>query len=190
MADNITLNVGSGGANLAADDVSGVLHQRVKIEFGTDGSATDVSASNPLPVSLASVPSHAVTNAGTFAVQAQATAGASDPGLSMYKRISDGADDREVVKASAGRVHSIVAQCVSADIRYLKLYNRTSLPTLASDAPVQTFAIPANGVPLVVQFPRPLAFATGIAIAITKNPEDDDESTPDLSEVVVNIGYV
>lgn len=50
MADNITLNAGSGGAVVAADDISSVWHQRVKVEFGADGSATDVSAANPLPV--------------------------------------------------------------------------------------------------------------------------------------------
>jgi len=50
MADNIQLNAGTGGATLAADDILSVWHQRVKVEFGVDGSATDVSASNPLPV--------------------------------------------------------------------------------------------------------------------------------------------
>ena len=50
MADNITLNSGSGGSVVAADDISSVYHQRVKIEYGVDGSATDVSDTNPLPV--------------------------------------------------------------------------------------------------------------------------------------------
>lgn len=109
MADNILVSPGT-GATIAADDIGGVLHQRVKLSQGADGSATDVSSAAPLqvtlantgtnatpvvvdlganndvtvtgsvavtgtfyqatqPVSLASVPSHAVTNAGTFAVQ-------------------------------------------------------------------------------------------------------------------------
>ena len=49
MADNTTLNTGSGGDVVATDDIGGVKHQRVKIEYGADGSATDVSASTPLP---------------------------------------------------------------------------------------------------------------------------------------------
>lgn len=49
MADNIAVTQGA-GTSVAADDVGGVLHQRVKIEFGVDGTATDVSASNPLPI--------------------------------------------------------------------------------------------------------------------------------------------
>ena len=40
MADNINVTPGS-GKTIAGDDVSGVLHQRVKISLGADGSATD-----------------------------------------------------------------------------------------------------------------------------------------------------
>lgn len=49
MADNVGYTPGS-GANIAADDIGGVLHQRVKIGVGADGSATDVSEVNPMPV--------------------------------------------------------------------------------------------------------------------------------------------
>jgi hypothetical protein len=50
VADNTTLNAGSGGDTIASDDIAGVKHQRVKVQFGADGSATDVSAGAPLPV--------------------------------------------------------------------------------------------------------------------------------------------
>lgn len=50
MADNTVLSVGAGGDTIATDDIAGVKHQRVKIEYGADGSATDVSDANPLPV--------------------------------------------------------------------------------------------------------------------------------------------
>lgn len=50
MADNTQLNVGTGGDLIASDDIGGVKHQRVKVEFGADGSATDVSTTNPMPV--------------------------------------------------------------------------------------------------------------------------------------------
>jgi len=51
VADNVELSAGSGGAIIAADDIGpGVWYQRVKINHGADGSATDVSAASPLPV--------------------------------------------------------------------------------------------------------------------------------------------
>ena len=40
MADNITLNSGSGGATLAADDITSVWYQIVKLAFGALDTAT------------------------------------------------------------------------------------------------------------------------------------------------------
>lgn len=51
MADNVGYTPGA-GATVAADDIGGVLHQRVKISVGDDGTAVDVSGTNPLPVSV------------------------------------------------------------------------------------------------------------------------------------------
>lgn len=49
MADNVDVSEGS-GKTVAADDVGGVMYQRVKIAVGGDGEATDISAVDPLPV--------------------------------------------------------------------------------------------------------------------------------------------
>jgi hypothetical protein len=49
MADNVGYTPGT-GAIVAADDIAGVLHQRVKIGVGADGTAVDVSSANPMPV--------------------------------------------------------------------------------------------------------------------------------------------
>jgi len=49
MPDNVGYTPGA-GASIAADDIGGVLHQRVKVGIGADGSATDVSSANPMPV--------------------------------------------------------------------------------------------------------------------------------------------
>lgn len=115
MPDNTTLNVGSGGDVIATDDVttlngsasSGVKVQRVKIMHGADGTATDASASNPLPVSgpLTDTQMRAsrinVEPLGVPGVARQLAAGASSANTALT--------------ASVGRV-SIYAR--SADIRY------------------------------------------------------------------------
>jgi hypothetical protein len=49
MADNVGYTPGT-GATIAADDVGGNLYQRIKIGIGEDGTATDLSASNPMPM--------------------------------------------------------------------------------------------------------------------------------------------
>lgn len=59
MADNTTLNPGTGGDLVSTDELStingsvapaGLKVQRVKAGFGADGSLTDVSSVDPLPV--------------------------------------------------------------------------------------------------------------------------------------------
>ena len=50
MADNVGYTPGS-GAIVAADDISGVLYQRIKPVVGVDGVAVDVSSTSPMPVS-------------------------------------------------------------------------------------------------------------------------------------------
>lgn len=48
MADDVAITPGS-GAVIATDDIGGRHFQRVKIAWGADGSASDVSATSPLP---------------------------------------------------------------------------------------------------------------------------------------------
>ncbi len=38
------------GPEIASDLIGNVQHQRVKVQFGADGTATDVSSSNPIPI--------------------------------------------------------------------------------------------------------------------------------------------
>ena len=58
MADNLAITQGT-GTTIAADDIGGVLHQRVKLSQGADGSATDVSSAAPLNVTLANTGANA-----------------------------------------------------------------------------------------------------------------------------------
>lgn len=92
MADNITLNSGTGGATLAADDVSSVWYQQVKLVDGTLNSTTAIASGGgveaaALRVTIANDSTGVVSvddnggaltvdNGGTFAVQATIAAGA------------------------------------------------------------------------------------------------------------------
>jgi hypothetical protein len=54
-ADDVELNLGSGGKTIATKDIGGKQHELVLMEFDNGaGGATQVSAANPLPV-LASI---------------------------------------------------------------------------------------------------------------------------------------
>jgi hypothetical protein len=49
MADNAKIYNGN-GASIATNQIAGVHHQRVKVQHGAPGSASDVSAASPLPI--------------------------------------------------------------------------------------------------------------------------------------------
>lgn len=74
----------------------------------SDGS----SAITTLPVSLASVPSHAVTNAGTFAVQSTLQAGTAYAGK---VRLTDGTTDAEVVPLTGYNAQAVAIVDASGD---------------------------------------------------------------------------
>jgi hypothetical protein len=76
MADNVGYTPGT-GATIAADDIASVLYQRVKISEGADGSATDVSAANPMPSSVPGAVSATILSLTTAATGTNWTAFAS-----------------------------------------------------------------------------------------------------------------
>ena len=65
MADNVGYTPGT-GAIVAADEIGGVLYQRVKLTAGEENSATDISEAFPLPVRLMSDDSMAMTRVLNF----------------------------------------------------------------------------------------------------------------------------
>ena len=57
MADNTTLNAGTGGDTVGADDIGGVKFQRIKLIHGADGvNDGDISHANGLPVEINAPP--------------------------------------------------------------------------------------------------------------------------------------
>ena len=58
MANNTTLNPGSGGDSIATDDVAGVKYQRVKLVDGTEDSTAGIpgDATNGLFVNVKALP--------------------------------------------------------------------------------------------------------------------------------------
>jgi hypothetical protein len=114
MADNVAITPGS-GATIAADDISGVLVQRVKIQTGADGSATDVSTSNPVPVSDAggtiSVDDGAgsLTVDGSVSLAAAVPAGSNEIGGVNQTKVAGTAVDVNSGNKSAGTQRIVIA---------------------------------------------------------------------------------
>ena len=118
-------------------------------------------------------------------------------GLSISRVISAASTNATSVKASAGQVYSVSAVNVSTgSVRYLKLYNKASAPTVGTDIPVMTIPIPgtaitgAAGAGIVIDTGgMGIAFSTGIALALTTGVADADTGAVAANEIVVNLLY-
>ena len=112
-------------------------------------------------------------------------------GLTMSKTTSAASTNATSVKASAGQVYSVQCFNVNAAVRYLKLYDKASAPTVGTDTPVKTLAIPgdAAGAGFVISWPQGLAFATGIAFALTTEATDAGTTGVAANEITVNLDY-
>lgn len=122
MADNVAITAGA-GTTIAADDIGGVLYQRLKLAWGTDGSAVDASATDPLPVQAppASRSTHSITAAlQTDAIMAGLTA--LQPKFFSETVAASDADEELValVATKKIRVLALAVQCgaVATDVTF------------------------------------------------------------------------
>ena len=113
-------------------------------------------------------------------------------GATPSKVISAASTNATSVKASVGKVFSIVAFNLNAAPRYLKLYDKASAPTVGTDTPKWVLMIPGNtaGAGFSIPLPMPLKFANGIALAITTGIADTDTGAVAANEIVVNLGWI
>jgi hypothetical protein len=94
------------------------------------------------------------------------------------------------VKAAAGRLYELHVGNASAAIKYLKLYNKATAPTVGTDTPAATYPIPANGGRVDIVSINGISFATGIAYAITGAVGDADATAVAVDDVTGELLYV
>ncbi len=177
MADGVPITAGS-GTTVATDDCGGGGHAQIfKLAISANGDATLVpaDAANGIDVDVTRMP-------------AVNLAAATSGGWTPSKTISAASTNATSVKASAGQVGGWYLSNVNAAARFLKLYNKASAPTVGTDTPVMTILIPA-GAAANVEFTQGIAFATGIAFALTTGVADSDTGAVAASEIVVNLLY-
>lgn len=113
-------------------------------------------------------------------------------GLSISRVLSAASTNGTSAKASAGQVYTIIATNINAAVRYLKIYNKASAPTVGTDTPVLTIPIPGNAAGAGFTLDTGgmgIAFATGIAYALTTGVADADTGAVAANEIVVNLLY-
>lgn len=91
-------------------------------------------------------------------------------------------------KAAAGTLRRITGYNASAAARYLKLYDKASVPTVGTDTPRKTFYLPASS---AFALDCDDYFGQGIAFAITGAAADADTTAVTVGDILcLNVDYV
>jgi hypothetical protein len=112
-------------------------------------------------------------------------------GSTAYKLISAATTNATSVKSSAGTLGAVVAMNNNTtDIAYVKLYNKSSAPTVGTDVPVLVFPLSILGGGVSFTAPQGgINFSSGIALAITNGIADTATGAVAANQVVVNLVY-
>lgn len=112
---------------------------------------------------------------------------ASAGGLLVYRNINLGTHGISI-KSSNGQIYGWFLFNRSPAVRYVKLYNKNSVPSVGYDTPFMTIPLPAGG-GANVNFTSGITFSRGIGLGATTGVADGDRGTPGANEVIVNIIY-
>lgn len=212
MADNITLNVGTGGAVVAADDITSVWYQRVKLTDGLADATTPINAGNGLAANALRVtlPTdgtgvvglNAGTNnigdvdvltlpalpAGTNTIGAVGLVPRTSGGLSTYTFLSTAAVQAVSIKASAGQFYGLTFFNTGAAAVFVRLYNLATAPA-TTDVPIWRGIVPGNtaGAGFVVVTPAGVACSVGIGLRVTAAVADADATALAANGVIGNV---
>jgi hypothetical protein len=88
-----------------------------------------------------------------------------------FRRISTADTNAAIISAGPTKLSTLVVGNINASMRYLKLYDKATAPTVGTDAPVFVVPIP------------------GLAMAITAGIADSDATAIGANEVCVSGAY-
>jgi hypothetical protein len=108
-----------------------------------------------------------------------------------FRRISTADTNAAIISAGPTKLSTLVVGNINASMRYLKLYDKATAPTVGTDAPVFVVPIPGgtSGAGGAISLPNGLQFNKGLAMAITAGIADSDATAIGANEVCVSGAY-
>jgi hypothetical protein len=167
---------------------AGLTNVRVRATARTSGTQDwRISRSYESVEPVPAIQTHAVTGSGTFTVSGSVTATPATP--STTRTVTLNTTNLSFLKASAGTLFCLSIFNSSGATIYIKLYNKTSAPVLASDVP--TLIIPVVAGAFITHNFGAVGerFATGIAIAVTGGLANTD-TTPVAASININTTFI
>lgn len=174
----LALNTGVGNGYGWRVNVSNYKFLRARATAITAGNVVativaDVPAFDPAPA----VGTHAVTQSGNWTMQTNAA--------SAFNVVTTASTNLSAQVATASNLFELTVSNPTATAVFVKVYNKASAPTLASDVPVMTIPVPAGSIQELNFGTTGKRFASGIALAVTAAAASTD-ATAAVAGVVVN----
>lgn len=145
--------------------VNGYKWFRIRVSTALTASSIGtwtVARSTAVAESTPVVPTHAVTQSGAFTTTPLAATTANT--------VSAASTNATLNNGSACSLVELSVFNPTAALVYLKLYNKATAPTVGTDVPVLTIAVPVNGEKTISFGPLGKRFATGLGWALTLSP--------------------
>lgn len=146
--------------------------QRVALGLvASGGQVTPIDSANPLPMASA----------------VQGAAG----GITTFRRLATADVNAAIIKAGAGRVYGYTIANPSAAAKFVRLYNKATLPAPAADSAliIRTIMIPAGGIASYHLGAGMAGFTNGIGIAATGAIADNDATALAANDLIIHVDY-
>ena len=93
-----------------------------------------------------------------------------------------------LAKGEPGYLHEVIGYNAAAAVRYLKIYNKATAPTVGTDVPMLTIPLPAETAFHLVF--SPIYFSTGIGYGMVTAAADNSTAALTAADVVgLNVVY-
>jgi hypothetical protein len=157
-------NIVAGPGGVSVFNTYGARYFRLAMTVGATGGTTTISAWASQTVTPKNYSSVAVT--GT--VQTNGPVPVATSGFSAYHTlISAESTNATSVKTSAGTIGTLTVTNSTASLKWIRLFNKASAPTVGTDTPVLNFQIPPNSMQHINTAFAGIRLNLGIAYAIT-----------------------
>lgn len=171
-------------------------------EIGASGFNSFRISANAAVTGTANVTIRTVSNSSATALDNQLPAGTNNLGMVQSSgniSTSNGTTTSTVnsaattnatnIKTSVGIVFQVNANNASAAAKYVRLYNKSSAPTVGTDVPIIVITIPASSSKEISYDGVGVRFSSGIGYAITGGAAYNDSTAVALGDVQLEITW-
>lgn len=103
--------------------------------------------------------------------------------------LSAASTNATLIKTGASTLLALWVSNTSSSVRYVKLYNKATVPVVGTDVPVIILAVPANYIGDLNIGTYGIAFSLGMGFGIVGGAPNNDTTAVGLNDVCLNVIY-